>query len=311
MDIRDYFCNPRPSLFDLVACIALVGIGFIPGYLRGFYFCFYSIFIAVIGMNYPVVRKFKSPGLALLCLVSLAGLFIHSFVYSPKSITFQYLNFYLMFEGFGYVFFGSLIIHTLVEKSRNIRLLYFAIPFALYQSIISGVQGGRGSIVFAFAIGFIIFLILRKKYFYTAFLVMAALAFLYIKHDWFSMKFNCRIPLWKDMFFQIWEHPFIGSGFNKLFRPDNMTISTSWGNTWLFKHNDYFNILQVLGVFAAIPIAMFLRQVIQTVRRSWYIAPIIGVMVLCFVQMTMFDGDKALSILGFTALAITENERSI
>lgn len=306
--LKRYFFSPCPSLFDVCACIAIAGIGFVPAYLHGFYFCFAIVFIASVGFSHENTRSFSSAGLSILVIMALSNIFIHSFVYSPRSITFQYLNFYLMFEGFAYLFFGVLLLLMLIAKTTNFRILYLALPFSLYPSIVNGIQGGRGSLIFAMAMGFIIFLSLRKRYTEMALIAMSCVALLFIKHDWFAMKFSCRIPLWIDMFKSCLEHPIIGHGFNKLLTPDNMKLSLSWGSTWLFIHNDYLNAMNIFGFLVIVPITMFLYQVVSILRRSWYIAPVIGIIILCFFQMTMFDGNKALSIIACLALAITERE---
>lgn len=310
MKIKDYFLNPCPTLLDLCIVLGIAGMGFAPQCLQGFYFCFYSAFIVVMSFRYQDVRKIDNSSLTLLCLLSLTGLFIHSFEYTPKSISFQYLNFYMMFEGFIYVFAGCLLFSVVASKAKNLRLLFLTLPFCLLKTIDSFIYSGRGSIIFAIAIALIVYLLMNKKFTWASAILTASIFFFILKHDWFLMKWRCRLPLWHDMYFNLWKHPFIGTGFNKLLVPDNMMVSASWGRTWLFKHNDYLNILNVLGVFAIIPITMFMWNVLNIVKRSWYFVPCLGIAILMFVQMTIFRGDMALAIVVFLGLAVVENKES-
>jgi Ca2+/Na+ antiporter len=88
--------------------------------------------------------------------------------------------------------------------------------------------------------------------------------------------------------------------------PDNIMCATTWGKTWLFKHQDYLNVINILGVFSIIPMAMFLKQTIQKVIKSRYLIPILTICILMCVQMTIFSGDRALSIISFLSVAYIE-----
>ena len=308
------FFSPRPTLFDLCVIVGLAGIKFVPGYLNGFYFCFFAVLVTVIGFYRKSKRNFTSPALTLLSLLALSGLFLHSFIYSQNSVTFTYLNFYLLFEGFIYVFCGCLLFYTLVCKATNLRLYYIALPVCLWNFINYSIAGGRCSLIVAMVMGFVVYLIVKKRYQIASLLTLIGLNFALWNIDWLIMKWSCRIPIWHDLIFSkvsnigILQHPFIGHGYNKLVLPDGMMFSTQLEG-YLFQHNDYLNIMNILGILAVIPIAMFMWQVLKIVKRSWYLAPIVGIAILCFVQMTIFSGDKALAIVVFLALAVIENER--
>jgi hypothetical protein len=314
MDIVRYFTTPCPSLFDLCAVLGVVGMGFINPAWQGFYFCLYAVFVAVIGFSQENERNVNVPSLTLLSLIALAGIFSHGFLSGPNSITFQHLNFMLMFEGFGYVFFGALLFYTLVNKGSNLKLFYITLPIALLWTIKTFIYSGRGSVVFALAIALIIYLIVHKKLWFVLLVTVFAFAFFIVNREWFVMKFACRIPIWKDMIFSrlqfppigIIQHPFMGHGFNQLLIPDNIMCSNTWGKTWLFKHNDYLNVINILGVFVIIPIVMFMKQIISTVKESGYLIPVLTIAILMFVQMTIMTGDRALAITSFLALAYVE-----
>jgi hypothetical protein len=306
--------TPRPSLFDLCACLGIIGMGFIKIPWQGFYFCLYSVFVVTIGFSSKCERNVNFPALTLLSLLALIGIFSHGFISGPNSITFQYLNFMLMFEGFGYVFFGSLLFYVLVAKGRNLRLFYITLPIALLSTIKSFLYSGRGSIVFALALALIIYWIVNKRYALAGMVAVLSIIFLAVNMKWFTMKFACRIPIWHDMIFSrlrfppigIIQHPFIGHGFNQLLVPDNMMCSTSWGKTWIFKHQDFLNAINILGIFCIIPIVMFIKQIIEKVRKSKYLIPVLTICILMCVQMTIFSGDRALAIVTFLSVAYIE-----
>lgn len=309
------FMKPFPSLFDLCATIGVVGMGFIRMPWQGFYFCLYSVFVVMIGFSSKCERNINFPALTLLSLLALTGIFSHGFLSGPNSITFQYLNFMLMFEGFGYVFFGCLLFYFLVTKGRNLKLFYLTLPIALLTTIKSFLYSGRGSIVFALALALIIYCLIHKKYGWALVIALFSIDFLIWQFPWFKMKFACRIPMWKDMIFSdlqfppigIKQHPFIGHGFNQLFIPDNIMCSTTWGKTWLFKHQDYLNAINILGMFAIVPMVMFIKQIIERVKESRYLIPVLTILILGMVQMTLFSADRALAIVSFLGLAFIES----
>ena len=215
----------------------------------------------------------------------------------------------MLFEGFAYIFFASLMFYMLVSKGKNIRLFILTIPIALIPYIQQSLYGGRGSIIFSIGIASIAYFILRRNEYMAMLMVAIFSIFFMANYDWFQMKWSCRIPVWKDMLFSLKDHPFIGVGFNHSLAIDNMMISKSWGRTWIFKHNDYLNLLQVLGTFAIIPIIMFIKEIWSNIKNSVYIIPVLTIAILCFVQATMCFGDRALVSICILALAVIESKK--
>jgi len=305
-----FFFNPLPTLFDICASIGVLGILCIPKELYGFYFCFYSMFLLIIGMSVQNERNICFKELTILSIIALTGLFIHAFEYWSWSLAYQYLNFYLMFEGFGYVFFGCMLVSSLITKSLNIRWMYITLPIAVIPYINQSMYCGRGSIVFSISIATVIYFMLKQKKWIAFSVASLSLCALLFNLPWFAMKFECRIPVWEQLIGDILQHPFIGQGFNHLLAPDNMMISTSM-DTWIFKHNDYLNIMQCLGVVVMFPILFFIKRLISVTRRSWRIIPVLSIVIVSFFQMTMFQANNALIVLCLISLMYVESERSL
>ena len=295
--VIDYFFNPRPTLFDLCVCFGILGISFVRPALRGFYLEFYAIFLVVIGFNYKEKRCFNGSSLTLLCLLGLISLFVHSFYVNFGGLSFQYLNFYLMHEGFSYIFFSALLFYIVVKKSTNLRLLLFVLPVVGKDWFARMMHGGQMSPILALGVGFIVYLIYKKRYKWALFVGIVALDIMVYNYDWLMMKFTCRPYIWKDLLGRIIDHPFIGNGFNKLLIPDNLIKVKAWGNTWLYRQNDFLSLMAYIGAFAIIPIGLFIKELAVRFKRTWFIAPLVAYCVLCFFQVTFVHPDRTSIIL--------------
>jgi len=320
--IIGFFCNPRPTLFDIVAVVGVIGMGFVIEDLKGLYLIFYSITIVCLGFHQRLQRNIRASGLALIALCGLTNLFLHSFAIYYKSITFQYLNVYLMLEGFIYILFGSLLFYTLATKGNNLRLFAITLPIAALGWIKYGLHGGQISVFFALLVGFIVYLALQRRFILLHLLICLALCVIIFcplkiggndTHllGWMKMKFSLRPAAWMELYKLIWVHPFIGEGFNKFIGQDNNSI-VLWNSTktvvmnCLYRQNDYLNIAVLYGAPILIAIGVFIKEGFSRLRNSWMLAPFMAICILAFVQMTFFCPDKALVLLCTTATFYTE-----
>ena len=293
----NYFVSPCPTLFDLCVCFGIMGIGFIRPALKGFYLEFYTIFLMVVGFNYRPKRYFNGACFTLLGLIGLICLFKYSYEVRPGGLSFQYLNFYLMHEGFGYVFFASLLFYIVTTKATNLRLLAIALPIAAWNWIDVMFYCGQMTPILALGVGFFTFLLYKRKFKWAMLVALIAMNIIAWNYKWVLMKFACRPHIWLDLILKIKEHPFVGSGYNKLLIPDNLVNIKTWGNTWLYRHNDPLSLLAYIGVFAIIPIVMFVRELLVRFKGTWFIAPTVAICALCAIQVTFIFGDKASIIL--------------
>lgn len=288
-------------------------MGFVPSELKGLYFIFYSIFMVCISFYLvPVWRVDKFNGLTLISLCGLSSLFWHSFFVNTNSITFQYLNVYLMMEGFIYILFGCLLFYTLSTKGRNLRLFAITLPIAGLGWVKYALHYGQMSIIIAMFVGFIVYLVLQRRFILLDLLICLTFLVVTVNYKWLWMKFALRPGVWAELCRMIWAHPFIGEGFNKFVGQDQNGI-TLWNSArtvvmnCLYRHNDFLNIAALYGAPVLIGIGLFIKESIDRLKGSWMIAPFIGFIALCFVQATMFSPDKALVLICTTAVFYTEN----
>jgi len=314
--IREYFFNPCPTLFDLCVCFGVAGIGIVKPALRGFYLEFYAIFLMVVGFNHKQKRHYNGASLTLLCLLAMISLLMHSLPghISIKNMTFQYLNFYLMHEGFAYVFFSCLLFYIVVTKATNIRLLIFTLPIAMTPWIVKMLYCGQMTPILAAGLGFFVFLLYKRKFKWAIFVALVAIDVMVWNRRWLIMKFECRPHVWMELCRIIQNPPYIGSffiekirngpmtflvgsGFNKLLIPDNLISIRSWGGNWLFRHNDPLSLMAYIGVFAIIPVVIFVKDLYIRFKRTWFIAPLVAYCALCCFQVTFIRPDKVAIIL--------------
>ena len=295
--VIDYFFNPCPTLFDLCVCFGIMGISFIAKPLRGFYLEFYTIFLVIIGFHYKEKRRFDGASLTLLCLLGLISLFVHSFYANIGGLSFQYLNFYLMHEGFGYIFFSALLFYVVVTKATNLRLLAFTLPIVILPWVRIMLYSGQMTPLLALGVGFCVYLLYKRRFLILGIIALAGLCVVYFNYDWLLMKFSCRPHVWKDLLLRIKDHPFVGSGFNKLLIKDHFILVGSWGGTWLYRHQDFLSLMAYIGAFALIPIGLFIKELAVRFKRTWFIAPLIAFCALCFFQITFIYATRVIIIL--------------
>ena len=314
--IKEYFFNPCPTLFDLCVCFGVVGISFVVQALRGLYLEFYAIFLMVIGFNQKQKRNFKGSNLTLLCLLAMISLLMHSLPghINIRNPSFQYLNFYLMHEGFAYIFFACLLFYIVATKATNLRLLVFTLPVVAKVWYSEIMYCGQMTPLLAVGLGFFVFLLYKRKFKWAIFVALVAIDIMVWNRAWIILKFRCRPYVWLELCKYIRNPPYIGSffiekirncplsfmvgsGFNKLVVPDNMIAVSTYGNYWLFKHNDYLSLMAYIGVFAIIPVALFIKELFVRFKRTWFIAPLVAYCALCFFQITFSEPDRVAIIL--------------
>ena len=299
------FSSPMPSLFDLVVCLGIIPIGHISREFKGFYLVFYTFFLIALSISTKFSRNYKNIWLALIMLWSFIGIFIHSWIVNTNSVTYKYFNFYLMSEGFIYVFAGTLYLYMIINKCKNLRLLWLTLPIALIPLINVQVHTGQMSYILALIVGLVIYSF-RKSYWTLSFIMLSGLVIVAVSNiSWLIMKFECRPYVWIQLIRNIVQYPLVGTGFNKLLQPDNMIWVTQIGTIeygWLFRHNDYLSIAAFLGLPILIPIIGLTCNFYNKFKDSWKLIILSSFVIVAFFQITMFDMYKAfiiLTVLGY------------
>jgi hypothetical protein len=316
--LMDYFTNPSLTFFDVAVVLGVIPIGYLSSNYRGIYFTFFSIFLIILSQSCKQFKTVKSPWITLLLLWSFISVFIHSWSLTQGSVIYRWVNFSLMSEGFIYILFGVLLFKTIAEYGRNLRLLYITIPLSLIPTMRFMAHHGQVSMVMAFAISSILYLIFTKRVRFAVILTLLLFVVGFLLrfggdnlnlYQWFIMKFTCRPYVWVELCRQIAEHPFIGSGYNKLLLPDDMVwvreiSKVTYG--WLWRHNDYLSISAFIGLPVLLPIVMILKGIFIRLQRFAYIIPFTAFCICPLFQITMFQVEKALPIIVLTALFYVE-----
>lgn len=314
--VMDFFFNPCPTLFDLCVCFGVLGVIFARRALQGWYLEFYAIFLVVIGFNYKEKRHFNGSSLTLLCILGLISLLLHSMppYINIRNISFQYLNFYLMHEGFTYIFFACVLFYIVVTKATNVRLLLFTLPIAMKNWVSVMLYCGQMTPLLAVGVGIFIYLLCKRQTKWAIFVALVGLNIVAWNYKWLMMKFSSRPHVWMELFRFIKNPPYIGSffievfrhdwfnfivgsGFNKLVVADNMLSIRTWGGNWLFRHNDILSLMAYIGVFAIIPIILFVKELFIRFRGTQFISLLVAVVVLCNIQITFTRPDRVAVIL--------------
>jgi hypothetical protein len=301
--------RPAPSVFDFCLAGSLF-INFIKqDFQRNIFFIFYIIFTICMTLVFDKKRNYKSLPLMLLSLWGLLSIFIHSYFIYPNSITFFYLNIYLMFEGFIYLFFGILFLFAIIRYSRNIRFLYLLMPLILLPWIKDIYRIGRIKYTpfFSLLLALVTYFILKRKYIRSILLSMIGSIVFLLNYNSIIGYFSTRILMFKELIKDILSHPFIGTGFNKTLNPDNMKFIIEGRNGWLWRYNDTISLGAYIGIFAIICLVWFMIETVRKIGFNYHLVIFLTIILISSFQMTVFFVEKAVSCLLLTGLCLVQS----
>lgn len=339
--------NPRPSFFDFLVGGFLFITMFGNDWQRGMFLVFYSAFLVIVSLLIKPKRDYKSLPLVLLTLWSLIGAFIHSFEIYQNSITIRYVNFYMMIEGFIYILFGVLFIHTIIRYSTNLKFIFLLIPFAIIPWFSGLVHTGSTTPMAALGIAIVVYLFLSKRLIWGICALISGIVGVWLNWSWICMKFVCRPLAWYQLIVNIFYRPercfdgsiidsgiqlspilqellkkrpllleikpwlasIFGGGFENSINNNYMWVDKDTFG-WIYMHNDYFHLAQCLGPIVLIFLTWFIINCFKRIGRSIYIIPFLAIVLICFFQLTMFQPGKAgiYLLIGTVALSIRRNE---
>lgn len=293
--------RPLAVLFDFLLC-GIMGVSLMPNLtLQRIYFVFYIFALACVSVGLRPKRDYTSLPLVLLSLWGMLGVFIHSYEISESSFTFNYLNMYLMSEGFIYLFSAVLFISLAVRHSSAWWPYCLLVPIG-FCSAFAGRYSVNKTLVLSFITACLIYLLVNKRYILAS--LGALITGIFTKIYWqpLAYSFSWRIPVWKQLVGDITTRPFWGQGFNKFLKPDQMV----WieGTGWLDKHNDYLNAGACLGIPALLLILWFAISSAYRVRASVALIPFLMICVMSFFQLSLFRFERAGVLLLIGALCV-------
>lgn len=273
-------------------------------YERNIFFVFYSLFLWIATMVRKPLREYYNLPLVMFTLWALVSVFIHSYIIKEDSVTFRYINFNLLAEGFIYILSGTILFMVCMRylKSSKWFILLCLIPFVKEYFIIDRL---RVTPLFAFGISFLIYFIYKKKWGIVSLMCLVSGLFIPMK-DRILSCFSTRPFVIKELLNQIKLHPLVGSGFNKGLNPDHMVYIHENATHWIFRHNDYMSICSYLGIPALILIIWFSIECLVK-SKGVYKFIVLGTIFLCLFQMTMFDTVKAVSCIILLSVCLLES----
>lgn len=201
-------------------------------------------------------------------------MFWHSQIW-VDSVTYRYLNFYMMSEGFVHVLAAILFYKLIYEYVDELPAVYVAL--AVYI--------GRGFFIksltpiFTVAICSLIWCAV-KKYWNIAFLIIFYIVFfISFNTHYIWLKWQARFFTWPHTIREIMQHPFLGTGFDKNIM-QNMVIGP---HGWCYRHQDFLNVTKDLGILALGLICIFLFGFIKRFKFELLDILCLGTLIIgCF-----------------------------
>ncbi len=260
------------------------------------YFVFGVIALYLLSLFSEPKRRLKDWRIGAFALWAFFLMFWHSQIW-VDSITYRYLNFYLMSEGFIHVFAAILLYRLVYEYVDKLPALYFAIIFYI----------GRGFIIksltpiFAVAICSLIWCIMKKKWQWFGLILVLSCAFIGMNSHYIWLKWQARAFAWPYTIEEIIQHPFLGIGFDKGLM-SNLILGR---NGWCYIHNDFLNVAKDLGLPALILIGVYLKDLIKRFDILCF-----GLLLMGFFQTNWYFPRFAILGIGLFAIWRIKYERS-
>jgi len=336
--------TPFPSFYD-VAVGGMLFIFTIQGNdNRALFLSFYSIFLFILTLGMTPKREYRSTPLCLLVVWSFLGLFIHNYCLIPNTVVYSWKLFYCLTEGFLYILCGVMFLFSVARYTTNPRFIYFFLPIAVLPILPGLYHVGSSTVIVAFGISTIIYLIASRKYVATLVSLLVASTLVVNRFEWLAFKFRCRPYGWGQMFKNMFYHPrlysgtevvdpgiefspfiakwidahipsikpflasLFGTGFGQYLNNEYVWVTRDvYG--WVHKQNDYMNLACCLGPIVLVFIALFIAQSVKTIGIRPILILFLTVLITGMAQMTMFDPGKATIGLMVIALTLTDGLR--
>jgi hypothetical protein len=296
-----------PSLVDILIYGSLC-INFIPEKMhRELFFVFMAFLMLLVSVYVKPQRDARSLGLMLLGAWGMASVFIHSFYLPRGSFIETYKNFYLMSEGFLYLFAGVVLFMAVTRYLKNTQIMYAALPFFLIPWLKDIFRHPpRITFICALIISVFVYLFPRYRIISIGSAVILGLTIFMVFNHKFDGTYNLRPFVVEELSRQISAHPFVGTGYNKTLSYDNMLLSPVMG--WVYRHNDFLSIATYIGIPALVFLVVFIGEVFFNTKGTAFMIIPLAFVITCFCQMTAFYAEKALAIIILTGWSVVKSK---
>lgn len=294
--------------------------------IQSVFLIFGTIFLMCIGYMQKAKREYRNIPLALLTILSLIYLFAKN--WHVGSLSCNWLNWYLMNEGFLYLFFGIFLIKTIVTYAKRYRFYYVAlitvIAFWLWNYCLDMHGWGKGwtmTPLLAFSIGGVLTLARHAKTRICSIGIglIGLSAVIYKWHWLWGVKWRARPDFWKYTVHRVITSKWLGHGFDQGLNAKDGLVSVrmkeavpfiqKWLGGW--RNNDYLEIAEYLGVIALMLITWFIIQTLLGSKANLAYFLFVSAIIMCFFQRSMFHPVKAGLILIITSLVLLEKRVKI
>lgn len=244
------------------------------------YFVYGIIVLFILSLFSKPKRSLKFGLGGIFLLWALAMMLIHSKI-SDSSVTYRYLNFYLMSEGFIYLLFAVLLYKLVYGYADSLPCLWIALGIFLVKAI----AYKSFTPIASFAICSLIYTSIKKRYLWALIISILSGIFITSNYSYILAKWSCRIPGWLTTIKEIAQYPFIGSGFDTGLMNNMIQGATGW----VFRHNDYLNIAKDLGLPALMMIGVFLFGFFRKFRCNPLYLACLACLLMSFFQTNLYN----------------------
>lgn len=158
--------------------------------------------------------------------------------------------------------------------------------------------------VMAFFLVMIFYAIYHKNYPQLFVLLIAGITFVFFNYQIMYLRFLVRLDTWAVALKEIIQHPFLGYGFDNTLSRNMVFVKSAGG--WVFRHNDYLNIAQNLGIPFLLMIVLAVKDIFKNPKINYLFISLSILLISCFFQ-TNFYFPRIASI-GIILLALKSEE---
>lgn len=302
-------------MFDVYVCALMLLMAFWRnGYQKNFIYIIGTLLLWAVCLGLKPERQYRSLPLCLFLIWCFSNLFWHAWDVSLlRGMASYYLNICILAESLFFIIASVMLVKLIVEYARRHEYYYPVLIWCFLPWARRIWRHWSMTQLLAIPLACVIYLCLNKKWKLATLLSLIGANIAAWTWEWAKFKFYVRPLVWKQLWGEFVQHPFIGQGYWRGIDFGKCDLIYVKGDLYgpAFRHNDYLNAGVYIGVLGIVFILWFVIENIWKMRHHPACIFFLIICIIPFFQMTMFELYKASMIVFIGATAIKASYRGI
>ena len=294
-----------PSIFDVYVIGIVLLVGYWPnGYEKNLFYNFGVLSLWGLCLAFKPKRVYSSLPLALLLFWSLSNVFFHAWdIDLMKGKASYYLNVCLLSESYIYFFSSIMLFKLIVTYAKRYEYYFVALLIAAIPLFKRMVHQGTMTPILAIPLAFVMYGFFNRKWKPSLLATLIGANIVAWNWKWVAMKFYVRPLVWRTLWDEFIQHPWIGQGYWRALDfnfGDLIWIKYDSNYGPAYRHSDYLNLGVYIGTAAVIFVICFILKEIIKMRHHPACILFMALAIIPAFQMTFLELNKAV----FTVVAM-------